>query len=282
MAALGAGILGGAIGGGIAVTVLAPLTAANNFLGSYFFGSGMILGERQMYQDDWIKIKERLDKGESFLVILEEVMKPNTQAVMAMAQQTVIAVSIEWNKIVLEYIKSIPDAIWDALKQLGGETLPEFPLGPGVIGIVNGEVRCAQGWTKVGSNPGACSRDINASAPSQDEKNREETQQIVEDREQEEKASDIIEAAAEATYDKSIVGTGLDRHSLLKSVNYYENLIQALNKKFAIITKNLQRGSREWISQTNNVKNQIIRFQKIHIEYKKALSWVLKNRKPTE
>jgi len=148
MSAVGAGLFGGAIGGGLAVTVLAPLTAANNFLGSYFFGSGMILGERQMYQDDWIKIKKRLDAGESFLIILEEVMKPNTQAVMQMARETVIAVSDEWNDIVLKYLQSIPQSIWDAINKInaGEPTDNPWPLGEGVIGKVNGRVQCAAGW----------------------------------------------------------------------------------------------------------------------------------------
>ncbi len=129
IAAIGAGVAAGALGGGLAVTVLAPLTAANNFLGSYFFGSGMILGERQMYQDDWIKIKKRLDAGESFLVILEEVMKPNTQAVMQMAKQTVIAVSEEWNKIVLAYIGSLSQELLNAIG-LGGDVLKDFLTPP--------------------------------------------------------------------------------------------------------------------------------------------------------
>jgi len=151
--AIGAGIFGGALGGGLAVTVLAPLTAANNFLGSYFFGSGMILGERQMYQDDWIKIKKRLDAGESFLVILEEVMKPNTQAVMQMARETVIAVSTEWNDIVLKYLQSIPQSIWDAINKIyAGEALDDpWPLGEGIIGIINGVVQCHTDYHKVGN-----------------------------------------------------------------------------------------------------------------------------------
>ncbi len=150
---VGGGIIGGALGGGLAVTVLAPLTAANNFLGSYFFGSGMILGERQMYQDDWIKIKKRLDAGESFLVILEEVMKPNTQAVMQMARQTVIAVSKEWNDIVLSYLQSIPQSIWDAINKINaGEELDNpWPLGEGIIGIINGVVQCHTDYHRVGN-----------------------------------------------------------------------------------------------------------------------------------
>ncbi len=147
------GLFGGAIGGGLAVTVLAPLTAANNFLGSYFFGSGMILGERQMYQDDWIKIKKRLDAGESFLVILEEVMKPNTQAIMQMARQTVIAVSAEWNDIVLKYLQSIPQSIWDAINKINaGEELDNpWPLGEGIIGFINGVVQCHTDYHRVGN-----------------------------------------------------------------------------------------------------------------------------------
>ncbi len=155
--AFAGGLFGGAIGGGLAVTVLAPLTAANNFLGSYFFGSGMILGERQMYQDDWIKIKKRLDAGESFLTVLEEVMKPNTQAIMQMARDTVIAVSAEWNDIVLKYLQSIPQSIWDAINKVNaGEPLENpWPLGDGVIGILNGRVECAAGW-HVNSDRTAC------------------------------------------------------------------------------------------------------------------------------
>ncbi len=167
MSAIGAGILGGAVGGGLAVTVLAPLTAANNFLGSYFFGSGMILGERQMYQDDWIKIKKRLDAGESFLIILEEVMKPNTQAIMQMARETVIAVSAEWNDIVLKYLQSIPQSIWDAINKIsaGEPTDNPWPLGEGVIGNINGKVQCAQGYFNPGNNTCVKNKDASTQVP---------------------------------------------------------------------------------------------------------------------
>ncbi len=91
MSALGGGLIGGLVGGAMSQVVTAPFVAGNNFLGSYFFGSGMLLGERQMYQRDWPRIKERLDKGTRFDVVLEEYMKENTQAVLNVAKDVMVA-----------------------------------------------------------------------------------------------------------------------------------------------------------------------------------------------
>lgn len=119
VAAAGVGGIAGALGGGVAMLVLAPLNAANNFLGSYYFGYGMIAGERKMYQDEWPKIKARLDKGESFITVWEEFITKDTSAVMANAKTIVDAVAKEWNSIVNGYLSSIPNTV---LKSLGLQT----------------------------------------------------------------------------------------------------------------------------------------------------------------
>ncbi len=115
MSSLAAGAVGGAIGGGLAVTVLAPLTAANNFIGSFFFGDGMIIGERKAYQNDWPKIKKRMDDGESFLNILEEYTIDNTTAVMSSARQIIEIVKPIWFEMVSDYLKSIPQELMNLI-----------------------------------------------------------------------------------------------------------------------------------------------------------------------
>ncbi len=69
---IGAGSAIGAGLGGSAVTIaMVPFNAVNNYLGSFYFGAGMILGERWMYQEVWPKIQERVKDGESFMVLVE-------------------------------------------------------------------------------------------------------------------------------------------------------------------------------------------------------------------
>ncbi len=61
-----------------------------------------------MYQNDWVKIKEDLDKGADFTVVLERYMHENTQAVMATAERTLTDIKGEWNRIVLDYLTTVP------------------------------------------------------------------------------------------------------------------------------------------------------------------------------
>ncbi len=69
---IGAGSAVGAGLGGSAVTIaMVPFNAVNNYLGSFYFGAGMILGERWMYQEVWPKIQERVKSGESFMTLVE-------------------------------------------------------------------------------------------------------------------------------------------------------------------------------------------------------------------
>ncbi len=77
-----AGIVGlGAVGGILANIALTPLTAGASLLQSYWYGSGLILGERMMYTVHWEKIKGRLDKGEDFLQVLDKIMNDDITAI---------------------------------------------------------------------------------------------------------------------------------------------------------------------------------------------------------
>ncbi len=76
------GIVGlGAVGGILANIALTPLTAGASLLQSYWYGSGLILGERMMYTVHWEKIKGRLDKGEDFLQVLDKIMNDDITAI---------------------------------------------------------------------------------------------------------------------------------------------------------------------------------------------------------
>ncbi len=76
------GIVGlGAVGGILANIALTPLTAGASLLQSYWYGSGLILGERMMYTVHWEQIKGRLDKGEDFLTVLDKIMNDDITAI---------------------------------------------------------------------------------------------------------------------------------------------------------------------------------------------------------
>ncbi len=79
---------GAAIGAGVGVSSIAlmPFNSANTFLGSAFFGYGMILGERYMYQSDWPKIQARLEHGEKIENIIQEYTGVFTAVVMKEAK----------------------------------------------------------------------------------------------------------------------------------------------------------------------------------------------------
>ncbi len=86
-AGVGVGIGAGAAAGGSAVSVaMMPFNAVNNFLGSGFFGYGMIIGERYAYQNDWPKIQERLERGEKIFDIMHEYTGTFSAVMMAEAK----------------------------------------------------------------------------------------------------------------------------------------------------------------------------------------------------
>ncbi len=71
----------GAVGGILANIALTPLTAGASLLQSYWYGSGLILGERMMYTVHWEKIRVRLEKGEEFLTVLDKIMNDDITAI---------------------------------------------------------------------------------------------------------------------------------------------------------------------------------------------------------
>lgn len=86
-AGIGVGIGAGSAAGGSAVSVaMMPFNAVNNFLGSGFFGYGMIMGERYAYQNDWPKIQKRLEGGEDIFNIMHEYTGRFSAVMMAEAK----------------------------------------------------------------------------------------------------------------------------------------------------------------------------------------------------
>ncbi len=102
---IGGGLAIGA-GVGISSVALAPFNAANTFLGSAFFGYGMILGERYMYQADWPKIQQRLENGEQIENIIQEYTGRFTATVMKEAKIIFDTVTQEFISIMAEALRS--------------------------------------------------------------------------------------------------------------------------------------------------------------------------------
>jgi len=121
MAAI-AGGLGIGAGVGISSVALAPFNAANTFMGSAFFGYGMILGERYMYQADWPKIQARLEHGEKIENIIQEYTGVFTAVVMKEAK-------IIFDTVTQEFIQIMKEAA--GITEPGGFTVTrEKPTTP--------------------------------------------------------------------------------------------------------------------------------------------------------
>ncbi len=114
MSAIAGGVGIGA-GVGVSSVALAPFNAANTFMGSAFFGYGMILGERYMYQADWPKIQARLENGEQIENIIQEYTGTFTAVVMAEAR-------IIFDTVTREFIEIMKQAL------IG--LSPEQPIDP--------------------------------------------------------------------------------------------------------------------------------------------------------
>ncbi len=107
MSGIGVGVGIGA-GVGVSSVALAPFNAANTFMGSAFFGYGMILGERYAYQADWPKIQARLENGEKIENIIQEYTGRFSAVVMKEAK-------IIFESVTEEFIDIITNAIKNAL-----------------------------------------------------------------------------------------------------------------------------------------------------------------------
>lgn len=91
----GGAATGAAVGGSASAIAMTPFNSANNFLGSFFFGYGMILGERLMYQKDWPSIQKRLDSGETLNAILGDYIGTSSAAVFDQAKAIFFGVQKE-------------------------------------------------------------------------------------------------------------------------------------------------------------------------------------------
>jgi len=76
-----ASVIAGASGGALANVALSPLGGGAGMIQSYWYGAGLILGERDMYTFHWEKIKKRLESGEDYLSVLESEMNPAITAI---------------------------------------------------------------------------------------------------------------------------------------------------------------------------------------------------------
>ncbi len=148
-AAVGAGA---GIGGAISNVALAPFSAANNFLGSAFFGYGMIIGERYAYQADWPKIQARLATGEKIHEIMHEYAGEFTAMVMQEAKIIFESVTTGFLKYIESRVGSVevaqgnvqqpgysqiqPDTRVGASKNTGGTS--GIPVGPGTPAFLAG------------------------------------------------------------------------------------------------------------------------------------------------
>ncbi len=74
-------VIAGASGGALANVALSPLSGGAGMIQSYWYGAGLILGERDMYTFHWEKIKKRLENGEDYLSVLESEMNPAITAI---------------------------------------------------------------------------------------------------------------------------------------------------------------------------------------------------------
>jgi len=106
MSAIAGGVGIGA-GVGASTVALAPFNAANTFMGSAFFGYGMILGERYMYQADWPKIQARLEHGEKIENIIQEYTGTFAAVVMKEAKIIFESVTEQFTKYIEQRLSSV-------------------------------------------------------------------------------------------------------------------------------------------------------------------------------
>ncbi len=123
----------GAAGGILANIALTPLTAGASLLQSYYYGSGLILGERMMYTVHWEKIKKRLDNGEDFISVLDAIMNDDITAIANLSFKTMD----ETGKLYLAkgqaslgaFIESLIQAVLNPIPPVTNETETPPPTG---------------------------------------------------------------------------------------------------------------------------------------------------------
>lgn len=142
------GIVGlGAVGGILANIALTPLTAGASLLQSYWYGSGLILGERMMYTVHWEQIKGRLDKGEDFLQVLDKIMNDDITAIANLSFKAMdVTGKLYINKAgdsLASLIETLLESALNPFPAVNVEVTPPPPTGedtPSGISFTNGEL----------------------------------------------------------------------------------------------------------------------------------------------
>jgi len=115
-------VIAGASGGALANVALSPLGGGAGLLQSYWYGAGLILGERMMYTFHWEKIKTRLDKGEDFMSVLESEMTPNITAIANFSLEVMKKTGDVYMKGGIDFMAKL---IENLFKLLAGESIDE-------------------------------------------------------------------------------------------------------------------------------------------------------------
>jgi len=115
-------IIAGASGGALANVALSPLGGGAGFIQSYWYGAGLILGERDMYTFHWEKIKARLSAGEDYLSVLESEMNPAITAIANYSLQIMQKTGAIYIKGGIDFMAQL---IENMFKIIAGETITE-------------------------------------------------------------------------------------------------------------------------------------------------------------
>ncbi len=142
-------VIAGASGGALANVALSPLGGGAGLLQSYWYGAGLILGERMMYTFHWEKIKTRLDKGEDFMSVLESEMTPNITAIANFSLEVMKKTGDIYMKGGIDFMAKL---IENLFKLLAGESIDEPPPDP-----------CPEGFTRDAN--GICQPDTGTDVP---------------------------------------------------------------------------------------------------------------------
>ncbi len=137
-------VIAGASGGVLANAALTPLSGGAGMLQSYWYGAGLILGERMMYTFHWEKMHARLDKGEDFLSVLESEMNP---AITAIANYSLTIMKKTGELYMQGGIDFMAKLIENMLKMLAGEVVdPIFESPPPIEPTEPPLIQCPAGF----------------------------------------------------------------------------------------------------------------------------------------
>ncbi len=135
-------VIAGASGGALANVALSPLGGGAGLLQSYWYGAGLILGERMMYTFHWEKMKKRLDTGEDFLQVLESEMNPAITAIADYSLQVMKKTGALYMQGGIDFMAKL---IENMLKLLAGETITDV-VEPEPVPVTEPTIDCPSGF----------------------------------------------------------------------------------------------------------------------------------------